>query len=237
MSLQVIETGELVEPLTKVEAERLTSRIADKLDDIADNLDQVLPLIGEALTREAWKVLGYASPTSYVQERFTGVLTRLPREIRQPVVQALKAAGMSTRAIAPIVGVSFQQASKDTQVSPQATPEPSGFQGPSERIVPEPAMSTAGLPVSERIVGTDGKTYTRREPATAAVEAPKPKRRPITDQARDAGWDIRKATEKLQRLFEDDRLGRNKDEVATHLRSHLMFTVETCQGLLDQINQ
>lgn len=235
MSIQVIETGEIIDPLTRVEAERLTARIADKLDTIADNLDQVLPLIGEALTREAWSVLGYASPTTYVSERFTGALSRLPREIRQPVVHQLSEAGMSTRAIAPIVGVSFQQASKDRQVSLLATPAPalSDMPGPITKLTgPNSAADTGVLPTSPHVTGMDGKAYTRTE----ATDAPKPKRRPITDQAGDAGWEIRKATEKLQRIFEDDRLGRNKEEVAAHLRGHLKYAVETLQGFLDTIN-
>lgn len=45
MTVVNVETGEVVETLTRVEAERLTARIADKLDGIADNLEQVMPLI------------------------------------------------------------------------------------------------------------------------------------------------------------------------------------------------
>lgn len=102
--LALVATGEVIEAMTRVEAERITARIADKLDTIADHLEQVMPLIGEALTREAWRALGYQTPQAYVEERFKGALTRLPREVRRPVVAELSAAGMSTRAIAPIVG-------------------------------------------------------------------------------------------------------------------------------------
>lgn len=75
----------------------------------------------------------------------------------------------------------------------------------------------------------DGKTYTRPEPR----EQQKPRRRPITDAAGDAGWNLRKATERLQRITEDDRFSRNKEEVTAHLRGHLLYAVEVCQDLLD----
>lgn len=223
MSLHVIETGEVVEEMTRVEAERITARIADKLDSIADNLEQVIPLIGEALTRDAWRALGYSSATAYVSDRFANAFQRLPLEVRRPVVAVLSGAGMSTRQIAPVMGIAQQTVSDDqrSQVTGDRSPAPI-----------EDALHVPDLPRSEKIIGSDGKQYTRPEP----VEPSKPKRRPITDQASDAGWEIRKATEKLQRIFEDDRLGRNKEEVATHLRGHLMYAVETLQGFLDTIN-
>ena len=67
------------------------------------------------------------------------------------------------------------------------------------------------------------------EPAT-------PKRRPITDQARDAGWELRKAVERLERIADDDRFTANKSKVAPHLRGHLTNAIEVCQDLLDRIN-
>lgn len=50
----------------------------------------------------------------------------LAASVRQQVVGLLSAQGMSTRAIAPVAGVSFQQVAKIAarQVSPDATPEP-----------------------------------------------------------------------------------------------------------------
>ena len=147
--LTVIETGEVVEQLSRVEAERITSRIADKLDAIADNLEQVLPLIGEALTRRAWEALGYASPSAYVSERFKGAMDRLSPEVRRPVVAQLSAAGMSTRAIAPVVGVSQPQVVADKKAAGD------------QRLItsPAPTETPAPLPTSENITGMDGKQY------------------------------------------------------------------------------
>lgn len=81
------------------------------------------------------------------------------------------------------------------------------------------------------MTGLDGKSYT----APAAPAAPR--RKALTDSAKDIGWDLRKAADKLTRLTEDDRYARNKEEVAALIRGHLMFTVEVCQDLLDNFNQ
>jgi len=65
------------------------------------------------------------------------------------------------------------------------------------------------------------------------VPGPITRRAPITDAAGTAGWDLRKVVERLQRICDDDRFPANKEEVAARLRSHLSFTVEVCQDLLD----
>lgn len=231
--LTVIQTGEVVEQMTAVEAERITSRIADKLDAIADNLEQVLPLIGEALTREAWKVLGYASPTAYVSERFAGALTRLSPEVRRPVVAQLSEAGMSTRTIAPLVGRDQSRIARDLQVmrsaSPAITP-PSAE--PYDEEMPPDLATMPPLPASRRIIGADNKTYTRPEPK----ETPKPRRRSLTDTARDLGLDIKAITDRAERFTNDDRFAAQKSEVASHLRHHLAHAIEVLTDLNDQIN-
>ena len=236
--LHIVETGEVIEEMTHVEAERITSRIADKLDSIADDYEQVVPLIGEALTRNAWKPLGYSSPTDYVSERFSGALKRLPLEVRRPVVKELSEAGMSTRVIAPIVGVNRSNVTRDLQVVHGAPPEP---KSEDELLSGEPWTPSAepettsrwGLQKSDKIIGPDGKQYTRPEPKP---EPQKPRRNPLPDQARTAGWEVRKSVERIERIMEDDRFTRNKEEVAAHLRGHLQYAIETLQTTLDQLN-
>lgn len=129
-----------------------------------------------------------------------------------------------------------------------------GRQQPASKPRPEPEIDLANVdmatgeilsegPVGEfvspytdiaeaakkKVTGLDGKEYSRPEPQ-------KPRRKPLTDAARDAGWELRKAVERLQRIAEDDRFSRNKEEVTPHLRGHLINAVEVCQDLLDQIN-
>lgn len=219
--------SEVIEAMTRVEAERITARIADKLDTIADHLEQVMPLIGEALTREAWRALGYQTPQAYVEERFKGALTRLPREVRRPVVAELSAAGMSTRAIAPIVGVSNGQAAKDLSATRHVLPEEAPVSDETPEPRPEPAQPEPSpvtpLPKSDHIVGRDGKAYARPEPKPSEL-----RRKPLTDSFWEAAYDLGRITEKLTRLAQDDRFQTNREELArknlrelTQVQSHL----------------
>ena len=84
-------------------------------------------------------------------------------------------------------------------------------------------------PEPRTVTGLDGKTYQRAEPQ-------KPRRRPLTDQSRTAGWDLAKSLERIERILADDRFNTHKEEVATHLRSHLTNAIDSCQGFLDRIN-
>lgn len=269
-----MSTGEVIE-FDKAAAERRAERITLRLDSIADNYAAVMPMIREAIEKRDDIALGYNSPTAYVSDRFGGSLQRLGVEVRRSVVKELTEAGMSTRAIAPVVGVSNKTVSQDiragvTEVTPDDriewasdTAEEMGYvntetgevsddyvtdqtdldapfaDASSDEI--ENAFTAAreqgdvphqgvvnNLP-ERKVTGLDGKTYTRPEPS-------KPKRRALPDQARDAGWDLRKSVERLERIAADDRFAANKEQVTPHLRSHLTNAIEVCQDLLDRIN-
>lgn len=262
MSLVDTETGELIEPLDRAEAERLTTRIRLRLDTIADNYVAVMPLIREAIERRAFAALGYTGVSQYVSECFGDALAHLGVEVRREVVRELTAAGMSTRAIAPVVGVTRQMVSKDlaaTQVATELPPPADDDRAPTlspahlagiaaaeaeaaaaealaaviERAdetftTPEPTDECA-IPAPRPVTGLDGKTYHR--PA-----APKPRRSPLTDTAREVGLDLRKVADRVARLAADDRFDANKDEVAAHLRGHLTHAAEVLADLLDRIN-
>lgn len=232
--LTIVETGEVIEEMTHVEAERITSRIADKLDSIADDYEQVVPLIGEALTRNAWKPLGYSSPTDYVSERFSGALKRLPLEVRRPVVKELSEAGMSTRTIAPIVGVSNKTVSQDRrEVLPEVTPVPKSdaelLAGEHWTPPAEPETTSRwGLQKSDTIIGPDNKHYPRPEPK----EPQKPRRSPLPDQFFRATYDLQKNVERVERLVEDDRFPQNKEQIAFIHKNDLLRAAEILQDIL-----
>lgn len=200
--------------LTENEARELTA-------EIFGHLDVAWSLIQRAYYGRADRAMGYESWDAYCKAEFTGSRLRLPREERQEVVRSLRDAGMSTRAIASATGTDDRTVRRDIAGAANAAPDP------------EPAPVT----------GLDGKTYTSRQVEPEVIDAEivdepeaTPKRRPLTDQARDAGWELRKATERVERVASDDRFGRNKKEVAAHLRGHLLNTVEVCQDLLDQLD-
>lgn len=55
----------------------------------------------------------------------------------------------------------------------------------------------------------------------AQPDRPKPRRRPIVDQARTAGWELRKAVDRVDRILADDRFPRHREEVIIQLRAAL----------------
>jgi hypothetical protein len=117
------------------DARLLTDRIKAKLETIIVNRDAVIPLIHQARESGVHEVLGYKSWTAYVESEFGGVLPQLTRAERQPLVEELASIGMSTRAIAPIVGVGDSTVHRDLSGAPVGAPE-------------------------REVVGRDGKGYT-----------------------------------------------------------------------------
>lgn len=97
-------------------------------------------------------------------------------------------------------------------------PEATAPSEPDELIPPASGRSVTGL---------DGKTYTKRET--------KPKRAPITDAFWKATYDLQKVTERLERLHQDDRFERNKNEVAAKNRNYLVQARERLDALLEEL--
>jgi hypothetical protein len=192
--------------MSKDEAERITSRIRLLVQTIAANTEKVVSLIEQAEAGEAWRAMAYPSWTAYVATEFSGSLKALEKAERMPVVEKLSESGMSTRAIASVVGVGKSTVDRDRQEQ----------------------VSHTGTP-AENIVGTDGKSYTRpasfspsgrpdsrstREMGEAVpAVAPKPRPRPLPAQYWDAVYDLQKAVERLVRLTEDDRFARSADDL------------------------
>ncbi len=147
------------------EAEAITTAIAGHLDALAENYAAVLPLIREAIEKGVPEILGYRSVGEYVSDRFKGALTGLGIDVRREVVAELSGAGLSTRAIAPIVGVSNYTVHADQAGVRNQTP--AGVDPVTGEDCPPP------------VVGLDGKRYTRKAPApveTAAERAAREER-------------------------------------------------------------
>lgn len=204
--------------LSEGEAQRLTKRIKLVASDVLDKWFKLQNLVEEAKNKSAWSVLGYPSWTAYLADTLGSEPMRLGRADRRELVAYLSGEGMSTRAIAPIVGVSQDTIVKDIKRGERSLSPES-----------EPTSTTETELVEPReVTGLDGKTYTK------SPSKPK-RRRAVTDQARDVGWELRRAAERLTRIREDDRYSRHRSEIAEHLRGHLIYATETCQGFLDDI--
>lgn len=208
-------------------------------------------LIVEAYQGRVWIAMGYATWDAYTVGEFAGSLLRLPREERNEAIQSLRSQGLSLRAIASATGVSHTEAKRtlDSGVTnvppapmpaaaptvPQSTPTPEPDEEVvdaeivDEEIVDAEIVDDPSAPTA--VVGTDGKTY------KVAAKPQKPNRPPLPATAEKAGWDLRKSMDRTIRIVNDDRFAANKDQVAAYLRSHLEYTVEACQALLDQLTQ
>lgn len=203
--------------LSEADARRLTERIHLMAGSIKESVEKLSALISEARRGSAHVALGYGSWTAYVAAEFADSPLRLDRDDRRELVVSLASQGMSSRAIAPVVGTSHTAVNND--------------------------LRAVGNKLPTETTGTDGKTYIRPEPDVVDAEIvedeagpPKVRRNPLPDQARSAGWELRKAVERLERIAADDRFNANKEQVAPHLRSHLTNAIEVCQDLLDRIN-
>jgi hypothetical protein len=106
-----------------------------------------LSLIARANQEQHWRVLGYADWRSYVDGEFGAERLRLPAEHRQKAIEELRLAGLSTRAIGTVVGVSESTVRRD--------------------------LSGASFDAPETTTGTDGKTYaaSRQSQPSATAEA------------------------------------------------------------------
>lgn len=180
-------------------AERRASFICTDLDAAAAGFEAAMASMRLAITARDDVALGYRSPGDYISDRFGGRLARLGVDLRREVVRELTAAGLSTRAIAPVVGVSQKTVVKDRQVIPEVSPD--GEAAPA---------AAAARPV---VVGIDGKS-SYRPPRAPEQQAPHtPRRRPLPDRWRDATWELTKAVEKLERLTVDDRFAQHSERL------------------------
>lgn len=173
-------TGEITETLTEDEARRLTDRIRNLAENVAEQVEKMAGLIDEARIGSAWLVLGYASWTAYVADEFANVLPRLDREPRREFVRELAERGMSTRAIAPIVGANHSTVVRDLNsggADAPPVPNQAAIDAARERVAarfpredheqknlsdltPEDFI---GKPAAT-VTGIDGKSYTRPTP-------------------------------------------------------------------------
>lgn len=184
-------TSLAVSSMTEQDAQRLTERIRLTAHNYAEARTKLQELVTEAKSGNAHLALGYASWTAYLADVLGEEPMRLARGERQEMVQMLSAEGVSREAIATITGVAERTIQRDMQEETFVSPS--------------------------KVTGLDGKTYTRPEPA----EPIQPKRTPLPEQYFNAIYDLGKLIDRIERLTEDDRFGRNKKELQTKHRHDL----------------
>lgn len=220
--------------MTESEAHKVTEDIRHNAKSFAEYHDRLMAAVERARSGSAHIALGYRSWTEYLSEVMGEEPMRLARGDRKDAARMLSSEGMSTRAIAPIVGASREQVrrdlrSPDTNVSP--APAPAFVDAATGEIHDECTSDAPAPPVT----GMDGKTYTRPEP-TQPAEPTKPRRRPLPDAFFDAAYDLDKNIERIQRLTEDDRFPANKEQVARKHANDLSRIADVLADVLRHFN-
>lgn len=240
-------TGEVIAaPMTEPEARRATERIRTALDRVSTAWSDLAERVADAFQRRADLALGYSSWAEYSQSEFN--VPSLATDVRRELVSLLSAQGMSTRAIAPVVGVSGQRVRQIvSEVASDLPPahdsvvvgeglaataqgQRGGMTPPSPSVLDVEGQVGPQQPPAPRpaVTGLDGKTYSQPEPR-------EPQRRPLRDGFRDASLDLGKIIDRFERLIGDDRYPRNRDEVARYAND-LIRAREALDRLIGQMS-
>lgn len=214
----------LAQTMTEAEASKLTERIRLTAHNYAESRQKLQELVSEAKDGNAHVALGYASWTAYLADVLGEEPMRLARGERQEMVQMLSAEGMSTRAIAPIVGADRKTVIKDVrQVVHSGPPDPNTHEGvgSTDTLYAESTSPT-------HVVGMDGKRYARPEP--------RPERRPgLPDQFRAVSTDLWKRSIRLGELQQDDRFTTNRKQIALLTAPEIHHTLREIVQFAEQV--
>ncbi|WP_295821604.1 hypothetical protein [uncultured Microbacterium sp.] len=203
--------------LSKGEAERMTQEIKLTASGIRNNLFKLRNQIDVAKSSNVWQMLGFSSWTAWLSDTLAEEPMRVSREERLELVGYLSGEGMSTRAIAPIVGISKSQVSNDLADLSSSGHDNPGLPGMAEDETPAESGPVL-TPVPPTTEGLDGKSYPKPKPNLRAVTLTA-----ITDDARAAGVALRKAVERLDRIREDERFPGHRAQILADMAEHLGY--------------
>lgn len=213
------------------------SQARELTDRIKVGVDAIWELIKQAYQSRAWSVLGYSSWDDYCTREFGTSRIRLPREERQEVVASMREIGMSVRAIASATGSSYGSVQAvtagDQKRSPDAGPAPvTGTDGKTYTPRPRPVPEFA--PDEEIVPGMTASELDALN-VKPTPEPAAPRRRPITEAFDTAAYELKRAVERVARLTEDDRLEKNKDQIAGANLSDLIRVRDSLNGVINTL--
>lgn len=234
MTAEVVNevTGEVIETITETEARRLTTEARSEFRSASDHHERAWTLVTEAVQGGGHLALGYRSPGDYLAAEFDGVLSNLDVAARRIAVREMTGWGLSTRAIAPVVGASKDTVQRDRAGVSHETPAPewtsasralADIDQPSEPVITEHRTTE-----TTKTVGIDGKSYPKPQPS-------KPRRRPLPDAFSEAAYKLSKVATTITNLSQDDRFPKYAGEAA-HLRNDLARSVDALQRVIDQLS-
>lgn len=214
--------------MTEAEAHRVTEDIRHNAKSFSEYRARMMQAVERAKAGSAHIALGYRSWTAYLSEVLGEEPMRLARSERQDMVRMLSDEGMSTRAIAPIVGADQKTIVNDRRAAREefSSPDPA----------PEYVDTRTGEIHDEaaKVTGIDGKQYTKPTPVVKPEPAA-PRRRPLPDAFFEAVYDLGRKVDRLRRLVEDDRFPQNREQVARKHANDLSQTADVLADVLRNI--
>jgi len=229
------------------DAQRRCQQIHLLLESMTRQKEKVLFLVTEAKEHDDHLALGYPSWPAYVSAEFTAAVTDLTRDDRRWFAFALSQTGLSTRAIAPIVGVDPKTVRNDLSGGDFSPPDLAGesYDSPAAEqeiqldeqafvehygMRPDIAdgLISSGL-VTNRKEFDEIADKIRDDPAPErtvvgldgkryAAKKRKAMRRPLPTAWQDALYQLGKDVERLERLAADDRFPGHKDDLSVRSR-------------------
>ena len=119
--LDIIDAEVVEDALSYGDALDGMNALASAARDINDRIERYAAEAVRLWSRRAWEVLGHKSWAECVEER--GAQLRLPRADRREMVALLADEGMSSRAIAPVVGAGYRTVQRDIESSGSNGPD------------------------------------------------------------------------------------------------------------------
>lgn len=208
-------------------------------DRIKAGVEAVWHLIEQAYTSRAWAVLGYTSWDDYCTREFGTSRIKLPREDRAEVLSSMRELGMSIPAISAATGMSVGSVHSNLSelkgagrlVDPDEITGTNGkAYAPKPQPKPEPAPE-----MDDRFISQDELDEPHAPSKHEKPEANTPRRRPITDAFNSATYELKRATEKVERLMADDRIERNKGQIADANLSDLTRVRDALDGVINTL--
>jgi hypothetical protein len=205
-----------VKPLGRADAERLTDRIKDLLITISAQRDLLVSLVMQAKAGDAHAALGYQSWTAYVSAEFSHLALRFDRDDRRELVGLLAGEGMSTRAIAPVVGVDRKTVERDIAGGTSAPPEP------------------------RKITGLDGKQYIRPDVrdlmAYPSRDFSELYAAALRDRYRRKALHVAKQAQLLRKLTDDPSYRRNVASITDRSASNVVEALSDIVSVIDRLD-
>lgn len=187
----------------RVAAERRAERIRLTATSFMEARDKMSSLLVEAQREGDHETMGYRSWPEYIAALFSDTpLMRLSRDERKVIVADLAEQGMSSRAIAPVVGASKSTVAADIESVQDRTDAPrtvKSIDGIERTFQPRPATTPT---TADHDTGEN-------------ADDRKPKAEAITAQFNSAVVDLNRLMDRLHRITEQDAYTRNADKIAT----------------------